>query len=157
MALDAARSNLDEEIFDAYKASQPYEFTNNCASTRTKLISISLQNGWAGSNDIIPESFPDYLTFHKLVNPVVSSKQALVSLRDLRSSQYLCSALVRLNDIIDKTAWTQFMQATIAHHIRKAIALRMLLELRDIPRGMSNTLQWQIKHFVSRLMISLIS
>ena len=154
MALDAAESCVDEDIYNIYKASQPQEFSDNCSSLRAKLITIALRNGWTGNvNDIIPESF-HYLKFHNLANPTVSSKQTLASLRDHNNSSYLvCSTPVRLNEIINKTVWTQSTRETIVHHIRKAVALRTLLIYRDVPRGMCNTLQWQIKHFVSVVLI----
>ena len=156
MALDAAESSVDEDIYNIYKASQPKEFSDNCSSLREKLVTIALRNGWAGNvNDIIPESF-HYLTFHNLANPTVSSKQTLASLQDINSSYLISSTPVHLNEIIKKTVWTQSTREIIVHHIRKAITLRTLLMHRDVPRGMSNTLQWQIKHFVSTVLLPLL-
>ena len=156
MALDAAESSVDEDIYNIYKASQPKEFSDNCSSLQEKLVTIALRNGWAGNvNGIIPESF-HYLTFHNLVNPTVSSKQTLASLQDINSSYLISSTPVHLNEIIKKTVWTQSTREIIVHHIRKAITLRTLLMHRDVPRGMSNTLQWQIKHFVSTVLLPLL-
>ena len=33
MALDAAESSVDEDIYNIYKASQPKEFSDNCSDT----------------------------------------------------------------------------------------------------------------------------
>ena len=150
MTFDAARLGLDEDIYDTYKISRPHEFANNCSTIRAKLFSIATRNGWADHIDgVIPSSFPNYARVHSLFNPTVSSKQTLLSLQRTRNHPYLRSLPRGLNDIITKTAWSEFTERTISNHVRKGFVLRVLLDHREISGGMCNALYWRTKHFVS--------
>lgn len=132
------RCGHDDQLCDSYQQFSPADFIAFCPIFRAELEAI---------NDVprLSSSFPAGDILATLLSPTVSSKHVL----SLQLNTYRGYTFPRAHLLANILKGTALMDTSIHMSICQGLVLRLLLDCRDVPRGLRNSLAWSIKHFVS--------
>ncbi|KAK7696315.1 hypothetical protein QCA50_000969 [Cerrena zonata] len=135
-ALEAVRCGHDDQLCDSYQQFSPADFIAFCPIFRAELEAI---------NDVprLSSSFPAGDILATLLSPTVSSKHVL----SLQLNTYRGYTFPRAHLLANILKGTALMDTSIHMSICQGLALRLLLDCRDVPWGLRNSLAWSIKHF----------
>ena len=146
MIEQAAKLNIGEDLCHAFQMLSIDEFTTYSQTIRQRLTAIIEGENGHASNASIKSSFPDRAMLKNILQPIVSSRGQLVSLQKHR----YCSSAYSLDHSLYNIPGNQTPDTyLIKRALREGLVLRLLLDHRDEPAGLCNSLFWKRNHFVS--------
>lgn len=144
----AAKLNIGEDLCNAFKTLSIDEFAIYSKTIQQRLMAIvEGENEDRSTNTPINLSFLNLARLKDILQPIVSSREQLVSLQKHR----YCGSVYHLDCTLYNT--TGYRIPDTSHLtkkvLREGLVLRLLLDHRDEPVGVCNSLFWKRDHFVS--------